>query len=164
MEREIWYGSENYHKEKPASEHMLPFSMVSGFFPVVSGPNLLGILVNKIVTFSWYSGSIYPLLGADFVQLVAFPFSAALEYVRSHPLDPIDTKDFEQECGVGVVVTPEQIEEAVSPSCRYLTLQKSGVTSLPRARGSVLVSRMFLKRHSGTIWFGFLSAGGGHHK
>uniref|UniRef100_A0A8C0J402 glutamine--tRNA ligase n=1 Tax=Chelonoidis abingdonii TaxID=106734 RepID=A0A8C0J402_CHEAB len=40
--------------------------------------------------------------------------SAALEYVRSHPLDPIDTADFEQECGVGVVVTPEQIEEAVS--------------------------------------------------
>uniref|UniRef100_A0A1D5QUA8 Glutamine--tRNA ligase n=1 Tax=Macaca mulatta TaxID=9544 RepID=A0A1D5QUA8_MACMU len=39
--------------------------------------------------------------------------SAALEYVRSHPLDPIDTVDFEQECGVGVIVTPEQIEEAV---------------------------------------------------
>uniref|UniRef100_A0A8C4PLY1 Glutamine--tRNA ligase n=1 Tax=Equus asinus asinus TaxID=83772 RepID=A0A8C4PLY1_EQUAS len=39
--------------------------------------------------------------------------SAALEYVRSHPLDPIDTVDFEQECGVGIVVTPEQIEEAV---------------------------------------------------
>ncbi|XP_078206954.1 glutamine--tRNA ligase isoform X2 [Callithrix jacchus] len=39
--------------------------------------------------------------------------SAALEYVRSHPLDPIDTADFEQECGVGVTVTPEQIEEAV---------------------------------------------------
>ncbi|XP_055485893.1 glutamine--tRNA ligase [Psammomys obesus] len=39
--------------------------------------------------------------------------SAALEYVRSHPLDPIDVKDFELECGVGVVVTPEQIEEAV---------------------------------------------------
>lgn len=44
------------------------------------------------------------------------PFSAALEYVRSHPLDPIDTVDFEQECGVGVMVTPEQIEEAVSLS------------------------------------------------
>lgn len=43
------------------------------------------------------------------------PFSAALEYVRSHPLDPIDTVDFEQECGVGITVTPEQIEEAVSP-------------------------------------------------
>ncbi|XP_032506074.1 glutamine--tRNA ligase isoform X4 [Phocoena sinus] len=39
--------------------------------------------------------------------------SAALEYVRSHPLDPINTMVFEQECGVGVVVTPEQIEEAV---------------------------------------------------
>uniref|UniRef100_A0A8D2IHH9 Glutamine--tRNA ligase n=1 Tax=Urocitellus parryii TaxID=9999 RepID=A0A8D2IHH9_UROPR len=39
--------------------------------------------------------------------------SAALEYVRSHPLDPIDTMDFEKECGVGVMVTPEQIEEAV---------------------------------------------------
>uniref|UniRef100_A0A8C9B0I9 Glutamine--tRNA ligase n=1 Tax=Prolemur simus TaxID=1328070 RepID=A0A8C9B0I9_PROSS len=39
--------------------------------------------------------------------------SAALEYVRSHPLDPIDLVDFEQECGVGVMVTPEQIEEAV---------------------------------------------------
>ncbi|EGW10485.1 glutamine--tRNA ligase [Cricetulus griseus] len=39
--------------------------------------------------------------------------SAALEYVRSHPLDPIDTEDFEQECGVNVVLTPEQIEEAV---------------------------------------------------
>ncbi|KAB0397002.1 hypothetical protein E2I00_000584, partial [Balaenoptera physalus] len=39
--------------------------------------------------------------------------SAALEYVRSHPLDPINTMDFEQECGVGIVVTPEQIEEAV---------------------------------------------------
>ncbi|KAL0625657.1 Glutamine--tRNA ligase [Plecturocebus cupreus] len=33
--------------------------------------------------------------------------------MQSHPLDPIDTVDFEQECGVGVSVTPEQIEEAV---------------------------------------------------
>lgn len=47
-------------------------------------------------------------------KLLGFPFSAALEYVRSHPLDPINTMDFEQECGVGVIVTPEQIEEAVS--------------------------------------------------
>ncbi|KAG9483467.1 hypothetical protein GDO78_009402 [Eleutherodactylus coqui] len=39
--------------------------------------------------------------------------NAALEYVKSHPLDPIDTADFERECGVGVTVTPEQIEEAV---------------------------------------------------
>ncbi|XP_064130624.1 glutamine--tRNA ligase isoform X2 [Loxodonta africana] len=39
--------------------------------------------------------------------------TAALEYVRSHPLDPVDTVDFERECGVDVIVTPEQIEEAV---------------------------------------------------
>ncbi|XP_044157126.1 LOW QUALITY PROTEIN: glutamine--tRNA ligase [Bufo gargarizans] len=39
--------------------------------------------------------------------------NAALEYVKGHPLDPIDTVDFERECGVGVTVTPEQIEEAV---------------------------------------------------
>ncbi|XP_037333622.2 glutamine--tRNA ligase [Pungitius pungitius] len=39
--------------------------------------------------------------------------AAALEFVKSHPEDPIDQKEFEQACGVGVVVTPEQIEEAV---------------------------------------------------
>ncbi|KAM5311882.1 LOW QUALITY PROTEIN: glutamine--tRNA ligase-like [Glossophaga mutica] len=39
--------------------------------------------------------------------------STAFEYVGSHPLDPIDTMDFEQECGVGITVTPEQIEEAL---------------------------------------------------
>ncbi|XP_073425693.1 glutamine--tRNA ligase-like [Dendrobates tinctorius] len=39
--------------------------------------------------------------------------NAALEYVKGHPVDPIDTADFERECGVGVTVTPEQIEEAV---------------------------------------------------
>uniref|UniRef100_A0A8D1SY65 Glutaminyl-tRNA synthetase class Ib non-specific RNA-binding domain-containing protein n=1 Tax=Sus scrofa TaxID=9823 RepID=A0A8D1SY65_PIG len=45
--------------------------------------------------------------------------SAALEYVRSHPLDPINTMDFEQECGVGVIVTPEQIEEAVEAAINH---------------------------------------------
>ncbi|KAM4722110.1 glutamine--tRNA ligase [Rhinophrynus dorsalis] len=39
--------------------------------------------------------------------------NAALDYVKAHPLDPIDAVEFEKECGVGVVVTPEQIEEAV---------------------------------------------------
>ncbi|KAM8863049.1 glutamine--tRNA ligase [Spinachia spinachia] len=39
--------------------------------------------------------------------------AAALEFVKSHPEDPIDQTAFEQACGVGVVVTPEQIEEAV---------------------------------------------------
>ncbi|XP_069822884.1 glutamine--tRNA ligase [Dendropsophus ebraccatus] len=39
--------------------------------------------------------------------------NAALEYVKGHPLDPINISDFERESGVGVTVTPEQIEEAV---------------------------------------------------
>ncbi|KAE8612329.1 hypothetical protein XENTR_v10012814 [Xenopus tropicalis] len=39
--------------------------------------------------------------------------NAALDYVKAHPLDPINTSHFEKECGVGVTVTPEQIEEAV---------------------------------------------------
>ncbi|KAM5148343.1 glutamine--tRNA ligase [Mantella aurantiaca] len=39
--------------------------------------------------------------------------NAALDYVKGHPVDPIDVTDFEKECGVGVAVTPEEIEEAV---------------------------------------------------
>ncbi|XP_072136303.1 glutamine--tRNA ligase [Mobula birostris] len=39
--------------------------------------------------------------------------SAALEYIKKHQLDSIDSADFERECGIGVVVSPEQIEEAV---------------------------------------------------
>uniref|UniRef100_A0A8C5TIB2 glutamine--tRNA ligase n=1 Tax=Malurus cyaneus samueli TaxID=2593467 RepID=A0A8C5TIB2_9PASS len=45
--------------------------------------------------------------------LTDLQLSAALEYVRSHPLEPLDVADFEQACGVGVCITPEQIEEAV---------------------------------------------------
>ncbi|XP_034067049.1 glutamine--tRNA ligase [Gymnodraco acuticeps] len=39
--------------------------------------------------------------------------AAALEFVKSHPQDPINQKEFEDTCGVGVFITPEQIEEAV---------------------------------------------------
>nr|XP_060622474.1 glutamine--tRNA ligase [Anolis sagrei ordinatus] len=39
--------------------------------------------------------------------------NAALEYIKSHPVETIDPADFDRVCGVGVVVTPEQIEEAV---------------------------------------------------
>uniref|UniRef100_A0A8C5QMP1 glutamine--tRNA ligase n=1 Tax=Leptobrachium leishanense TaxID=445787 RepID=A0A8C5QMP1_9ANUR len=38
---------------------------------------------------------------------------AALDYVKAHPVDPIDAGDFERECGIGVSVTPEQIEDSV---------------------------------------------------
>ncbi|KAK6473842.1 glutamine--tRNA ligase [Huso huso] len=39
--------------------------------------------------------------------------SAALDYVKSHPVDPISVEEFERQCGVGVVVSPEQIEDTV---------------------------------------------------
>lgn len=39
--------------------------------------------------------------------------SAALEFVKSHPQDPLDNIAFESSCGVGVVVTHEQIEDVV---------------------------------------------------
>uniref|UniRef100_A0A4W5LJB8 Glutamine--tRNA ligase n=1 Tax=Hucho hucho TaxID=62062 RepID=A0A4W5LJB8_9TELE len=39
--------------------------------------------------------------------------AAALEFVKSHPQDPINQKEFESLCGVGVVITPEQVEDKV---------------------------------------------------
>ncbi|XP_078066146.1 glutamine--tRNA ligase [Mustelus asterias] len=46
--------------------------------------------------------------------------SASLDYIKNHQVDPIDSEDFERECGIGVVVTPEQIEEAVEAAvCKY---------------------------------------------
>lgn len=91
-----------------------------------------------------------PCLGAE-IPLVDSPFLAALEYVRSHPLDPINTEDFEQECGVGVMVTPEQIEEAVSLflDIGYLFTTDPGKEwlsfSTQEDRVSVWVPRAFLK-------------------
>lgn len=39
---------------------------------------------------------------------------AALDYLLHHPLPPVDRAKFEQESGVGVSITPDQIEAAVS--------------------------------------------------
>ncbi|XP_030639799.1 glutamine--tRNA ligase isoform X2 [Chanos chanos] len=39
--------------------------------------------------------------------------AAALDFIKGHPEDPLDQKAFETACGVGVVITPEQIEDAV---------------------------------------------------
>ena len=38
---------------------------------------------------------------------------AAFDYLKRHPVDPIDTAEFEHCCGVGVVVTQEDIDEKV---------------------------------------------------
>ncbi|KAL5013471.1 hypothetical protein ScPMuIL_007741 [Solemya velum] len=39
--------------------------------------------------------------------------NAALEYLLHHPTEPVDTKEFELACGVGVTITPDQIEASV---------------------------------------------------
>ncbi|XP_039253901.1 glutamine--tRNA ligase-like [Styela clava] len=39
--------------------------------------------------------------------------AAALDYLKSKPVDPINTSEFELESGVDVVITPDQIEETV---------------------------------------------------
>nr|XP_015823747.2 glutamine--tRNA ligase [Nothobranchius furzeri] len=44
--------------------------------------------------------------------------AAALDFVKSHPQDPISQKEFDEACGVGVVITPEQIEDAVESIIR----------------------------------------------
>ncbi|KAL8558848.1 putative glutamine--tRNA ligase [Nucella lapillus] len=38
---------------------------------------------------------------------------AALDYLLHNPLEPVDVNAFEKSCGVGVVITPEEIETAV---------------------------------------------------
>ncbi|XP_036389341.1 glutamine--tRNA ligase [Megalops cyprinoides] len=44
--------------------------------------------------------------------------TAALDFVKSHPQDPINQQEFDQACGVGVVITPEQIEDVVEVTIR----------------------------------------------
>ncbi|XP_061535161.1 glutamine--tRNA ligase isoform X2 [Phycodurus eques] len=39
--------------------------------------------------------------------------AAALDFVKNHLQDPLNESDFNEACGVGVVITPEQIEDAV---------------------------------------------------
>ncbi|KAK2899068.1 hypothetical protein Q8A67_010486 [Cirrhinus molitorella] len=39
--------------------------------------------------------------------------SAALDFIKSHPKENLDRLKFEAACGMGVVVTPEQIEDVV---------------------------------------------------
>ena len=43
-----------------------------------------------------------------------------MDYLKAKPVDPIEVKEFENACGVGVKVTPDQVEECVSISQRDL--------------------------------------------
>ena len=51
--------------------------------------------------------------------------TAAMEYLLSNPGDAIDTKKFEEATGVGITVTPEQIEEAVSLALTFFFIQSA---------------------------------------
>ena len=37
-----------------------------------------------------------------------------MEYLKAQPVEPVNIKEFENACGVGVKITPDQIEECVS--------------------------------------------------
>ena len=39
--------------------------------------------------------------------------TAAFEYLKGHPVDPIDVDEFNETCGVGVVITREEIVQVV---------------------------------------------------
>ncbi|XP_071495236.1 glutamine--tRNA ligase-like [Diadema antillarum] len=50
--------------------------------------------------------------------------AAALEYIKSHPVDPISMPEFEKACGIGVSVDPEDIEDEVE---RAISKHKDGL-------------------------------------
>ena len=60
----------------------------------------------------WEGGRICVCVG------VCIP-SAALEYLKSHPVGEVDEEEFSRYSGVGVLVTPQQIHDQV---CTLLTL------------------------------------------
>ena len=37
-----------------------------------------------------------------------------MDFFKNNPVDPVDEAAFESACGVGVVVSPDQIEDVVS--------------------------------------------------
>ena len=39
--------------------------------------------------------------------------SAAFDYLKNHPLDPVDIAELDETCGVGVVITRDQIQTEV---------------------------------------------------
>ncbi|XP_034287597.1 glutamine--tRNA ligase isoform X1 [Pantherophis guttatus] len=97
---------------------------------VVQAQGILGPVIDKTVGTLLYNVASRlkdsKRLG-DLVEYIAtkkiitdLQLNAALEYLKSHPVDPINAADFDRECGIGVVVTPEQIEEAVEAAiCKH---------------------------------------------
>ncbi|KAL4227109.1 putative glutamine--tRNA ligase [Mactra antiquata] len=52
--------------------------------------------------------------------------NAAFDYLKHNPLEPVDWSTFEKECGVGVVITPDQVEDAVE---QVISKHKAGLES-----------------------------------
>lgn len=46
--------------------------------------------------------------------------AAALDFLKNHSQGAIIQEDFDAVCGVGAVITPEQIEDAVRNNCREI--------------------------------------------
>ena len=47
------------------------------------------------------------------VLFLFLPLPAAMDYLLTHPKSPADVAALEEASGVGVVVTPEEVEDAV---------------------------------------------------
>ena len=61
-------------------------------------------------------------------MLSVFFHLAAVEYMKSHPVLPVNVAAFEDSCGIGVNITPDQIEDCVSTKYMHtLNLQHTEV-------------------------------------
>ena len=47
---------------------------------------------------------------------------AALEFLKANPMDPVNVQALESSCGIGLEVTPEQVEECVGILSRIIIL------------------------------------------
>ena len=54
------------------------------------------------------------ILSSDDFAFSNSHFAAVFDYLKHNPLEPVDRQKLEEECGIGVVVTPDQVEAAVS--------------------------------------------------
>jgi glutaminyl-tRNA synthetase len=57
-------------------------------------------------------------------MIIDFILKAAFDYLLSNPLDPLDKMRFNEHCGVGVVVTPDQIKSTVNIGFQYHLIDK----------------------------------------
>ena len=87
--------------------------MIIGFAPAanpdeswfLSLHNFFNVFINQLRRSLIF---VFPL-----VFVVTLLFTAAFEFFKSNPVDPIDMAAFEDFCGVGKVVFQEEIEQAV---------------------------------------------------